>query len=98
MRRRTAVSHPATPGILCCPAIRTAIRFGAKTRIEGGPSEDWRDQITVDPLVCHGHACSKGTRLPVSVVLGILAAGLPHLEMLDRYPSPVCGDIHAAIA
>jgi hypothetical protein len=35
MRRRTAVSHPATPGILCCPAIRTAIRFGAKTRVEG---------------------------------------------------------------
>ena len=30
---------------------------------------DWRDYITVDPLICHGKACVKGTRIMVSVVL-----------------------------
>jgi len=34
----------------------------------------WQDYITVDPKVCHGKACIKGTRIMVSVVLDNLAA------------------------
>lgn len=33
----------------------------------------WQDRITVDPQVCHGQACIKGTRVLVSVVLDTLA-------------------------
>ena len=36
---------------------------------------DWRDRITVDPTVCHGKACIRGTRVMVSVILDNLAAG-----------------------
>ncbi|MGH9452623.1 MAG: DUF433 domain-containing protein [Terriglobia bacterium] len=36
---------------------------------------NWRDRITVDPSVCHGQACIRGTRVMVSVVLDNLAAG-----------------------
>ena len=36
---------------------------------------NWRDHISVDPMVCHGKACIKGTRVMVSVVLDNLAAG-----------------------
>lgn len=36
---------------------------------------NWRDRITVDPAVCHGQACIKGTRVMVSVVLDNLGAG-----------------------
>ena len=36
----------------------------------------WREHISVDPAVCHGQACIKGTRVPVAVVLDNLAAGL----------------------
>jgi hypothetical protein len=36
----------------------------------------WQDHTTVDPAVCHGRACIKGTRIMVSVVLDNLAAGL----------------------
>jgi len=36
---------------------------------------DWRDRITIDPAVCHGKACIKGTRVMVSVVLDNLGAG-----------------------
>ena len=36
---------------------------------------DWRERISVDPEVCHGKACIRGTRVMVSVVLDSLAAG-----------------------
>ncbi len=37
---------------------------------------DWRELIVVDPAVCHGQACVRGTRIMASVVLDNLAAGL----------------------
>ena len=35
---------------------------------------NWRDRISVDPRICHGQTCVKGTRVLVSVVLDNLAA------------------------
>jgi uncharacterized protein (DUF433 family) len=48
---------------------------------------DWRERITVDPAICHGQACIKGTRVMVSVVLDNLAAGVPADELLKSYPT-----------
>ena len=31
---------------------------------------NWRERISVDPNICHGKVCIKGTRIMVSVVLG----------------------------
>ncbi len=59
---------------------------------------NWRDRITVDPGVCHGRACIKGTRIPVSVVLDNLAAGAKLEELLGSYPSLSRDDVLAAIA
>lgn len=59
---------------------------------------DWRERISVDPLVCHGKACIKGTRIMVSVILDNLAAGLTDAELLKSYPSLMIEDIKAAIA
>jgi uncharacterized protein (DUF433 family) len=36
---------------------------------------DWKERIAVDPKICHGKACIKGTRVMVTVVLDNLAAG-----------------------
>ena len=36
---------------------------------------DWRERITVDPQVCHGKACIRGTRVMVAVVLDNLGSG-----------------------
>lgn len=58
----------------------------------------WQDRITVDPQVCHGKACIKGTRVMVSVVLDNLAAGVPRAEILASYPSLTEEDIEASIA
>jgi uncharacterized protein (DUF433 family) len=52
----------------------------------------------VDPNVCHGAACIKGTRVPVSVVLDNLAAGVDRDEILKSYPSLKPEDIQAAVA
>lgn len=41
----------------------------------------WQSRITVDPNVCHGKACIKGTRIMVSVVLDNLASGLSRDEI-----------------
>lgn len=59
---------------------------------------DWRDRITVDPLVCHGRACIRGTRVMVSVILDNLAANVSQSEILKSYPSLTPQDIQAAIA
>ena len=59
---------------------------------------DWRERISVDPLVCHGKACIKGTRIMVSVILDNLAADVSPEEILESYPSLSLEDIQAAIA
>ena len=59
---------------------------------------NWRDRVTVDPLVCHGKACIKGTRIMVSVILDNLAEGIGEMEILKSYPSLTLDDIKAAIA
>ena len=59
---------------------------------------DWRDYITVDPAVCHGQACIKGTRIMVSVILDNLAAGLTTDEIIQSYPSLNREAVQAAIS
>ncbi|MBI5055672.1 MAG: DUF433 domain-containing protein [Nitrospirae bacterium] len=59
---------------------------------------NWRERITVDPLVCHGKACIKGSRIMVSVILDNLAEGVKEEEILKSYPSLSLQDIKAALA
>jgi uncharacterized protein (DUF433 family) len=47
----------------------------------------WQDYVAVDPTICHGKACIKGTRIMVSVILDNLAAGLSVDEISQSYPS-----------
>jgi len=58
----------------------------------------WQNYITVDPTICHGKACIKGTRIMVSVVLDNLAAGLTPNDIMKSYPSLNLKSIHATIA
>lgn len=59
---------------------------------------NWPDYIVIDPVVCHGKACIKGTRIMVSVVLDNLAAGLTPDEIVRSYPSLDRTAVQAAIA
>ncbi len=58
----------------------------------------WQEHITVDPYVCHGKACIRGTRVMVSVVLDNLAAGQSVEKILESYPSLSEEGVQAAIA
>ncbi len=45
------------------------------------------DLVTIDPAVCHGQPCVKGTRVLVTVVQDALVAGLTAEEIARQYPS-----------
>jgi uncharacterized protein (DUF433 family) len=47
---------------------------------------DWREHIVSTPDVLHGKPRIKGTRIPVSLILGYLAAGDSAKNILEQYP------------
>ncbi len=56
------------------------------------------ERISIDPNICFGKPCIRGTRIWVSLVLDFLASGMSIKEILDEYPSLTEEDIRAAIA
>ena len=60
--------------------------------------ENWIERIGIDPAVCHGKPCIKGTRIMVGVVLDDLADGLTPEQIVEEYPPLSPQDVHAAIA
>jgi uncharacterized protein (DUF433 family) len=56
------------------------------------------DRISIDPAVCGGKPCIKGTRIWVSLVLDLLAAGMSEFDVRNEYPALKREDILAAIA
>ena len=59
---------------------------------------NWKDRISVNPNVCHGKPCIKGTRIWVSLILDLLAEGSLFEEILKEYPQLKQEDIQACIA
>ena len=55
-------------------------------------------RVTVDPMVCSGKPCIRGTRVYIAVILDGLAEGLTPEQILDHYPHLELDDIHAALA
>jgi uncharacterized protein (DUF433 family) len=58
---------------------------------------DWRERISINPKVCHGKACIKGTRVMVSVILDNLAEGESYESIMEGY-RVTREDIQAALA
>ncbi len=59
---------------------------------------NWQDQIDINPQVCHGKPCIKGTRIMVSVILDNLAEGLTLEEIVEEYPPLTLENVRGAIA
>jgi uncharacterized protein (DUF433 family) len=55
-------------------------------------------RITIDPEICGGKPCIRGTRIWVSLVLDFLADGMSEEELLTEYPQLIHEDVLAAIA
>jgi len=60
--------------------------------------QNWKERISVNPAVCHGKACIRGTRIMVSVIIDNIAAGLSRDEIRKSYPALTPDDIDAALA
>jgi len=60
--------------------------------------KNWKERISIDPNVCHGKPCLKGTRIWVSLIVDNLASGSSEEEILTAYPSLTRDDIRAALA
>lgn len=55
------------------------------------------DRISIDPNVCHGQACIKGTRIPVHQIVLMLANGDTINDLLKAYPTITRDDILACL-
>ena len=105
--RECASPHLESPNSKTCR--RTGILIGktgmektmkrvAKRRAGTKKDLDWRERISVNPRVCHGKPCVKGTRIMVSVILDYLTADEPMEEIFRQYPTLTPVDIRAAVA
>ena len=56
------------------------------------------ERISINPEVCFGRPCIRGTRIWVSLIVDNLAAGASESELLKAYPSLLPEDIRAALA
>jgi uncharacterized protein (DUF433 family) len=55
-------------------------------------------RVSVDPAVCAGKPCIRGTRIYIAIILDALAEGLTPDEIIDHYPGLEKDDIRAAVA
>jgi uncharacterized protein (DUF433 family) len=60
--------------------------------------EELLDRISINPNVCFGKPCIKGTRIWVSLILDFLASGMSSEEVLKEYPDLRPLDIQACLA
>lgn len=55
-------------------------------------------RISSDPDICHGKPCIKGTRMPVYLIVSLVAEGESIESIIQDYPSLTPEDIKAAIS
>ncbi len=55
------------------------------------------ERISINPKICHGQACIKGTRIPVHQIIRMLASGDKTGEILEEYPSLTIEDIYVCL-
>jgi len=58
---------------------------------------EWMDRVVVEPKLHGGEPCIRGTRIPVSVIVGSIADGDTVDVLLKAYPSLTPDDIQAAL-
>jgi uncharacterized protein (DUF433 family) len=55
------------------------------------------DRITTDRKIMAGRACIRGMRIPVSLVVNLVANGMSREEILREYPDLDLEDVHQAL-
>ncbi len=57
----------------------------------------WRERIVIDAKIHHGDPCIRGTRVPVSVIIGSIAEGDTPEKVIASWPQLTGEDIKAAL-
>jgi len=60
--------------------------------------EELLNRISVNPNICFGKPCIKGTRIWVSLILDFLDGGWTEQDIFDNYPEITHEDIEACVA
>jgi uncharacterized protein (DUF433 family) len=55
------------------------------------------DRITFDPTIMAGQACIRGMRIPVSLILNLVANGMTAAEILEDYPDLEAADVKQSL-
>lgn len=55
------------------------------------------DRITFNPKIMGGQACIRGMRIPVSLILNLLANSKTTEEIIEDYPYLEAGDIQQSL-
>ena len=58
---------------------------------------DWKNHIASDPEILRGKPRLKGTRIPVGLVLGYLAAGQTAEDIIAEFPDVTRDQIAACL-
>lgn len=58
---------------------------------------NWREHIFSDPRILRGKPCIKGTRIPVALILGYLAAGRDAAAIQREFPDLTAADVTACL-
>ena len=85
---------------MACLQTVHALRYGLDPALNWaycGPM-NWQDFITLEPGKRGGRPCVRRMRIAVSDVLGWLAAGMTHQEIMSDYPELTENDIRACLA
>lgn len=55
------------------------------------------ERITFDPKIMQGQACIRGMRIPVSLVINLVANGMTSGEIIKQYPDLEQEDIKQSL-
>jgi uncharacterized protein (DUF433 family) len=58
---------------------------------------NWREHILSDSQILRGKPCIKGTRIPVAIILGYLAAGRDAVAIQREFPDLTSSDVIACL-
>ena len=61
-------------------------------------NEQFWQRISMDPKVMAGKPVVRGTRIPVELIVRMLAQGIPESDILKEYPRLQADDVRAALA
>jgi uncharacterized protein (DUF433 family) len=57
----------------------------------------WEEHIVSDATILRGKPCIRGTRIPVALILGYLAAGTQIQDILAQFPDLTAADVAASL-